>query len=158
MTLIQFCVDDTDPTLCWPWNGAIDGDGYGRVWDTANNRNALAHRVMFQISNGDIPDGMVLDHTCHDGDCRGGVACPHRRCVNPAHLAVVTIAENVARRSIVDERYCKRGHDRTLPGGVVAGTRNKCAVCQRENQARHYREHKADYMERNRRRRDGVAS
>jgi hypothetical protein len=40
-----------------------------------------------------------LDHLCHNADlqCPGGRGCPHRRCVRPDHLEVVTRQVNVRR-------------------------------------------------------------
>ncbi len=35
------------------------------------------HRVTWQILNGPIPAGVVIDHICHneDADCKGGNSC-----------------------------------------------------------------------------------
>lgn len=83
------------PDGCWPWKGTISVHGYGSWHHTP------AHRTSYRLVLGTIPDGLVLDHTCHDpAECSGGPSCQHRRCVNPAHLAPVPPEENVsARRS-----------------------------------------------------------
>jgi len=84
---------------CWLWTGAVNNKGYGQVG--TNGRTRSAHRIAFQLWNGTIPAGLTVDHTCHNADktCPGGTTCQHRRCINPAHLDVVTRAENRRRRS-----------------------------------------------------------
>lgn len=78
---------------CWPWLGYVEAMGYGRV-----NRDGpkWAHRVAYELVRGPIPDGFDLDHICHDPlTCFEG-PCPHRQCVNPAHLEPATTLENTA--------------------------------------------------------------
>lgn len=65
---------------CWLWVGSRATNGYGR-WS-----NLLAHRLVYELLVEPIPVGLVLDHLCRV-----------RPCVNPAHLEVVTLAENVRR-------------------------------------------------------------
>jgi hypothetical protein len=92
---------------CWFWRGAPDRKGYGKF--RAGGRRYSAHRWAFENSVGSIPEGLSLDHICHNRDplCLGGNACPHRRCVNPAHLEPVTGAEN-QRRALTAERVQAR--------------------------------------------------
>lgn len=71
-----------DPEKCWEWQGKILPNGYGAK--TMNGRFVLAHRWVWALLLGKIPDGLVIDHVCQN-----------RRCVNPFHLRVVTQAENV---------------------------------------------------------------
>lgn len=46
----------------------------------------MAHRLIYTMLIGEIPEGMVLDHLCRN-----------RRCVNPHHLEPVTVKENTHR-------------------------------------------------------------
>jgi hypothetical protein len=85
-------------TACWPWTAAKTPDNYGQfqargVWAGS------AHRLAYMLTVGEIPAGLHLDHLCHTNDpsCDKGSDCPHRLCVNPAHLEPVTPRENAAR-------------------------------------------------------------
>lgn len=134
-----------EPDQCWPWTGAITPDGYGRFVAPVAN---LAHRYSYHLAYGAVPDG-ELDHLCHSGSaaCGGGKSCPHRRCVNPAHLEPVTHAENSARISMPmrqrraavraaqqrNKTHCPRGHPYDERNTYVdkRGCRN-CRACRRE--------------------------
>lgn len=77
---------------CWLWTGFLHyqgraGEGYARVkWE---GRNALAHRVTYEILVGPIEKGLVLDHVKE--------RCHHRNCVRPDHLDPVTNYVNTMR-------------------------------------------------------------
>lgn len=69
---------------CWLWHGCADALGYGQVAaDGRNNRKVQAHRAVYELMVGPIPDGLHLDHLC---------CVP--ACVRPSHLEPVTQAEN----------------------------------------------------------------
>ena len=67
---------------CWIWTGSFNQKtGYGKK--TVDGQTVLAHRWMYETIIGTIPKDMVVNHNCSN-----------RRCVNPAHLEVVTQREN----------------------------------------------------------------
>lgn len=121
-------------------------DGYGRLgFDTKLH---LAHRIGYELAIGPIPDGMRLDHTCHnaDKDCPGGSVCMHRKCVNPKHLEPVTHAENIRRGRSYNGRltHCRRGHEYTEENTIIQkGKYRSCKTCTRMKQ----REHRAKRRE-----------
>ena len=88
-------VQKGSPDECWPWTGGLNKDGYGRMqWD---GKLQYVHRLAYIHTNGALPAGTEIDHTCHNDTGCTIKPCPHRRCCNPSHLEAVTQAENTAR-------------------------------------------------------------
>jgi hypothetical protein len=88
---------------CWLWMGSRNEAGYGK-WGSPYWPGQYAHRIAFLIAGGRIPKAWEVDHECHNRaglDCPlfAGGECPHRACVNPAHLAAVTVKVNRANRT-----------------------------------------------------------
>lgn len=76
---------------CWLWRGPLN-NGYARLGKDN------AHRFSYELFRKPICEGFEIDHICHDSTvCKLGDQCPHRRCVNPWHMKVVTHAENTRR-------------------------------------------------------------
>lgn len=133
MTLVDYIADRVLlDDGCWPWVGPIHPNGYGFA-NLAGGARTTAHRAVWQALRGPIPEGMVLDHRCHNDDesCTLTTACPHRRCCNPTHLEPVTRGVNSSRgrggpaRNLA-KRTCPQGHEysHTDPRGW-----RKCAEC-----------------------------
>jgi hypothetical protein len=70
---------------CWLWARRLDRQGYGkkRFEVRGVKKDVGAHRWMWEREVGPVPDGMQLHHLCRV-----------RRCVNPAHLEVVTTRDH----------------------------------------------------------------
>jgi len=121
---------------CWLWQGPPGPFGYGTArWDGTAVR---AHRLIYEIFVGPIPDGLHLDHLCHNRDdgCVGGVGCSHRRCVNPNHLEPVTAKENLLRGkgfigTNAAKTHCKHGHEFTESNTYIVPGRGgrQCRAC-----------------------------
>lgn len=63
----------------------------------------------------------------------------HRHCVNPAHLEVVTVAENLRRRVLPTgaatfhgrKTHCPRNHPYDAENTLVSGGTRTCRTCRR---------------------------
>jgi hypothetical protein len=127
-----------DQESCWEWNGVISKEGYGILRRTLNNKvyGILAHRLSWFTQYGKIPDGMVIDHTCHDpSTCVNGFECKHRSCVNPNHLQLTSVKDNVRKGSNVRSNVgiCKNNIHKWIPENVKTWRNGKtvCLPCHR---------------------------
>jgi hypothetical protein len=121
--LSRIHIDTT--TGCWLWNGVCNADGYGVVQAGASKRK-MAHRVVYEMYRGQIPEGLHCDHLCRVHGC-----------VNPWHIEPVTPRENVLRGIGPSARaakatHCRRGHyyspDNTR---INSDGSRKCIACDR---------------------------
>jgi hypothetical protein len=69
---------------CWQWEGHCNPDGYGQICLRGGYRSA--HRFSYELLVGPITPGLTIDHLCRN-----------RPCVNPGHMEVVPLRENVQR-------------------------------------------------------------
>lgn len=123
------------PGGCWIWAGTVNSQRYG-MWRSAG-KLSYVHRTSYELHVGPIPDGMVIDHACHnrDLDCAGSLACLHRRCVNPDHLEIVTPRENqhLSPLTCASKTECIHGHGFTAENTYIrpdTGAR-QCRNCKR---------------------------
>lgn len=133
-------IDRRGEDECWPWAAARHASGHGR-FKSPDGRHESAHLSVYRYFVGEVPDGMELDHLCHtrDESCPGGSTCPHRGCVNPAHLEPVTVKENRLRGrsfSAVNARktHCPQNHP--LGGDNLVASKLPWRVCKTCHYAR----------------------
>ena len=90
---------------CWLWTSWVDRHGYGRL--KKDGRMKLAHRASYEMTKGEIPAGLEIDHLCRNPSC-----------VNPDHLEAVTRHENILRsdagahlaQANLAKTHCPKGH------------------------------------------------
>lgn len=130
-------------TGCWEWQYSKSHDGYGLFG--MNGLQRYAHRVVYELLVGKIPDGLTLDHLCRN-----------RCCVNPAHLEPVTLLENMSRGESFCAKnkrktHCLRGHplfgDNLRLKNREGSIRRVCRACHREDYHRRKDDNAASRME-----------
>jgi hypothetical protein len=86
------------PDDCWPWRGADNGGGYGRIrLSTPSTRRVLAHRAVFEECNGPLAPNEEARHTCDNPPC-----------CNPAHLKRGTRRDNCM-DAVERQRHARAG-------------------------------------------------
>lgn len=70
-----------DENCCWNWNKSTNSSEYGQFYK--NKKYWTTHRYVYFKTYGEIPDNLVVRHTCHN-----------RRCCNPEHLLIGTSKDN----------------------------------------------------------------
>ncbi len=120
---------------CWLWVGPLGARGYGAL--KFRGRKG-AHRIVWALLKGPIPDGLQLDHLCRV-----------RRCVNPEHLRAVTCAENLhapgsLSTAAINARktHCPQGHpyseENTLWRLRKHRRERNCRACKKANRKTPY--------------------
>lgn len=87
-------VAEPDDQGCRLWTGHINKSGIGKF--NPDGKTVGAHRWIYIQIHGEPPEGLVVDHVCHNIDmtCLGGPTCKHRHCMTVEHMELKTIAEN----------------------------------------------------------------
>jgi hypothetical protein len=124
---------------CWEWTAHRFSNGYGqfRVGGRGENHRG-AHRVVWEMLIGPIPDGWEVDHWCKN-----------RGCVNPDHLEPVPQRVNLMRSgawSAVNARktHCPKDHPYTEANTRWDHGRRHCRACDRARPRREASARKAN--------------
>lgn len=115
------------PDDCWEWIAGRNNTGYGSF--TLNRTSTSSHRVAWLLTQTEIPEGMVVMHSCDN-----------RLCCNPAHLSLGTQKQNMhdklakGRDYNLRKTHCVHGHEFTEENtyyskGIVAERVRHCKTC-----------------------------
>jgi hypothetical protein len=119
-------------TQCVEWKGTKNELGYGHT--SFQGQPWMAHRLVWALSNGRIPEGLFVLHNCDNPSC-----------INAAHLRVGTHDENMKECVRKKRHYknrkteCLRGHPLDEENTLVTinecgGPRRACKTCSRIRQ------------------------
>lgn len=138
---------------CWNWTGCkllIKKAFYCQFYD--GKRREWSHRVSYRMFNGEIPNNLTVDHQCNNTIC-----------VNPDHLKLMTLKENILRGNSVAavnarKTHCIRGHE--LSGKNLVSHKSvrgrTCKICYykscRDSVLRHHEARKKYWREYNKKR------
>jgi hypothetical protein len=106
-------VDVRGPDECWVWTAAKYYNGYGVF--RVSGHNTTAHRMAYELTYGQSPGALHVDHTCFTHSC-----------CNPKHLRLATNKQNMENRSGVQRN--------NTSSGVRGVTRSRCGRWQAQVQ------------------------
>ena len=115
-------VDIKGPDDCWEWQAGKHRQGYGVF--KFDGKPQLAHRISWLLANTEIPEGMVVMHTCDNTPC-----------VNPNHLCLGTQKDNVQdmkakkRGNNQKKTHCPQEHEYSVSNTRYNKNKRYCRIC-----------------------------
>lgn len=83
---------------CWEFQGRIGTGGYGHL--DFGGKTVTASRLAYEVWRGEIPQGLLVCHTCDN-----------RKCINPEHLWLGTSQDNARDRDAKGRAADVRGEN-----------------------------------------------
>ena len=99
-------VDIKSEDECWNWTACKINTGYGQFG--INYKIYKAHRISWIIHNCDIPEGLLICHTCDNPSC-----------CNPKHLFLGTAKDNT--QDMIKKGRYYTGNHKGLNTGIKNG-------------------------------------
>lgn len=86
---LEFFLSHTTPNgECLEWARCFNTDGYPRCsWN--GNSNGKVHRIVWELANHKEAVDLIVRHSCDNP-----------KCINPKHLLIGTVAENMLDREL----------------------------------------------------------
>lgn len=104
---------------CWLWTAWTNNKGYGALsWKHpwGGYQNKLAHRISWELANGEIPPGMCILHKCDTPSC-----------VRPDHLFLGTKKDNSQDMLRKGRHYHHEVRGEEHPGSKITAAQVKYA-------------------------------
>lgn len=133
---------------CWKFRSKIKTSNGKKTYHVLFVRGSefLAHRLSYEIFNGRLINGMVVDHICKNV-----------RCVNPEHLRQVESRENSIDNSDslwainAKKTHCKNDHELIGDNLITSigsmgrgGITRRCRICENAKQRERHRKKRID--------------
>lgn len=126
-------------STCWNWTGPTRSktSPYGSI--RLNGKNKLAHRHAYEMLIGPIDSNLTVDHLCKN-----------TKCVNPAHMELVSLSENARRSGAIlkasakaaenqlARNFCINGHEFTKENTYLTSRQRHCKQCRQDAQRKAY--------------------
>ena len=130
---------------CWIYEGKTNGWGYCQK--KIGGKSYSVHRLSYELFHGKIPRHLTVDHICRV-----------RNCINPNHLRLLPIRENILigtspSAKNAKKTHCPKGHpydkDNTVIEYPYGNPKRVCRTCRNEHSKKHYRNNIPYYKKRN---------
>jgi hypothetical protein len=109
-------VNRRGPDDCWKWIACTDDGGYGKMSGNTKQKWFRGTHISWHLHFGEIPEGLYVLHKCDNPPC-----------VNPGHLFLGTLKDNMQDKIRKGRCRCVVGDDhhyRTMPECIRRGSNN----------------------------------